>query len=209
MHIAIIGAGSVGRAVATGLQRAGHSITFGVRNPGKDDLAGFAADIQAEIMTPAAAAGVADIVILSVPWAAAENAVKSLGALRGKILIDCTNPIGRVDGAMQLVVGHTTSAAEMIQNWAPDARVVKSLNQVGAEIMADPSHLSAKPVMFAAGDDEAARKVVLALVRDLGFEALDAGLLMQARYLEAFAMVWINQAIFRGMGRNWAFGAIR
>ncbi len=209
MHIAIVGAGSVGRAVATGLKRAGHTITLGVRDPGKDDLAGFAASIEVDIQTPAAAAGAADLIVLSVPWAAAESAVKSLGALNGKVLIDCTNPLGRVDGKMQLVVGHTTSAAEMIQGWATDARVVKSLNQVGAEIMADASKLGGKPVMFVAGDDEAARKVAARLVEDLGFEALDAGLLMQARYLEPFAMVWINQAIFRGEGRSWAFGAIR
>jgi hypothetical protein len=87
----------------------------------------------------------------------------------------------------------------------PQARVVKTLNQVGAEIMENATSLSARPVMFVAGDDDAAKRTVISLVYDLGFEALDAGALRQARLLEPFAMTWINQALLRGAGRDWAF----
>ncbi|MGZ5870750.1 MAG: hypothetical protein ACXWKP_01415 [Bradyrhizobium sp.] len=64
-------------------------------------------------------------------------------------------------------------------------------------------------MMFLAGDDDSAKSTVSPLVNELGFEALDAGALKQARILEPFAMVWINQALIRGLGRNWAFGVIR
>ena len=62
--------------------------------------------------------------------------------------------------------------------------------------------------MFMAGDDPAAKSAVAALLTDLGFEALDAGDLIKARLLEPFAMVWINQALIQGKGRNWAFAAV-
>jgi 8-hydroxy-5-deazaflavin:NADPH oxidoreductase len=87
--------------------------------------------------------------------------------------------------------------------------VVKTLNQAGAEVMGNASRLSGRPVMFLAGDDAAAKDAAIELVRELGFEALDAGPLRAARLLEPFAMVWINQAIMRGEGRDWAFGVVR
>ena len=157
---------------------------------------------------PEAAASAADIVILALPWTVAEAAVKSLGTLTGKTVIDCMNPLGIVDGALSLTIGHTTSGGEMVARWLPGAHVVKTLNQVGAEIMAQNAHLPHRPVMFMAGDSEKAKAEAAALLHDLGFEALDAGGLAKARLLEPFAMVWINQAMFRGKGRNWALAAV-
>jgi predicted dinucleotide-binding enzyme len=63
--------------------------------------------------------------------------------------------------------------------------------------------------MFLAGDDDSAKSTVAQLVSELRFEALDAGALKQARILEPFAVAWINQALFRGLGRNWAFAVLR
>src|SRR5579863_7492505 len=93
--------------------------------------------------------------------------------------------------------------------WLPGAKVVKTFNQVGAEMMMAGPRFETRPAMFLAGDDDGAKSEVSTLVSELGFEALDAGALKQARILEPFAMVWINQALIRGLGRNWAFGAIR
>jgi predicted dinucleotide-binding enzyme len=90
----------------------------------------------------------------------------------------------------------------------PDARVVKTLNQVGAEMMADSSRLPHRPVMFMAGNDAAAKTSVASVLSDLGFEALDAGDITKSRILEPFGMVWINQALIQGKGRNWAFAAV-
>ena len=208
MRIAIIGTGNVGGAIARGLKGKGHEVTLGARNPQEAGVEAVAADAGARLALPEAAAGAADIIILALPWNVAEAAVKGLGPLAGKTVIDCMNPLGMVDGALGLTIGHNTSGAEMVARWLPEANVVKTLNQVGAEIMARNAHLPQRPVMFMAGDSETAKAEAAALLHDLGFEALDSGGLQKARLLEPFAMVWINQAMFRGKGRNWALAAI-
>lgn len=208
MRVAIIGTGNVGGAIAKGLAGKGHVLVLGVRDAGKPEVVALAAETGAAVDSPADAAAGADVVILALPWAKAEAAVKALGDLTGKVVIDCMNPLGMVDGALGLVVGHGTSGAETVQGWLPGARVVKTLNQVGAEIMAKNDHLAHRPVQLVAGDDGGAKTAAMRLLADLGFEALDAGGLRQARILEPFAMVWINQAILRGKGRNWAFAAV-
>jgi NADPH-dependent F420 reductase len=207
MLIAILGAGNVGSALARGWARAGHQIVLGVRDPA--GAAQLAREIQAEALNSAAAAASAEVVVLALPWNVAEQAIKALGDLRGKILIDCMNPLAMKDGALGLERGFTTSGAEAVASWAPGARVVKTLNQVGAELMDEAASLAGRPVMFVAGDDSDAKEIASALVQALGFEALDAGALRQARLLEPLAMVWINQALLRGEGRNWAFGVLR
>jgi predicted dinucleotide-binding enzyme len=206
MRIAIIGTGNVGSALARGLKGKGHDLWLGARDPGS--VAALAAEAGAKAALPRDAAAAADLVILSLPWGVAEAAVTGLGDLSGKVVVDCMNPIGRTAQGMGLTYGHTTSGAEIVQGWLPKARVVKALNQVGAEIMADTSVLPHRPVMFMAGNDEGAKADVARVLTDLGFEPLDAGDLTKARYLEPFAMVWINQAIFRAKGRNWAFAAV-
>lgn len=208
MRVAIIGVGNVGSAIARGLAGKGHQLVLGVRDPAKPEVVALAAATGAALAAPDQAAQGAEVVVLALPWRVAEAALKALGDLSGKVVIDCMNPLGMVEGTLGLIVGHSTSGAEMVQAWLPGARVVKTLNQVGAEIMAKNDHLPHRPVQFVAGDDEAARSAAKMLLDDLGFEALDAGNLVRARILEPFAMVWINQAILRGKGRNWAFAAV-
>jgi hypothetical protein len=208
MRIAIIGTGNVGSAIARGLQGKGHHVTLGARDPDADNVSALAAETGAATAKPASAAATGEIVILALPWSSAEAAVKGLGNLSGKVVIDCMNPLGMVNGALGLTIGHTSSGGETVQGWMPGAHVVKTLNQVGAEIMARNDHLAHRPVMFMASNSDAAKAQVATLLTDLGFEALDAGDLTKARILEPFGMVWINQALFRGKGRNWAFAAV-
>ncbi len=209
MKIAVIGAGNVGRALGTGWAKAGHGVIFGVRDMNKPELKAFCAQIGATAKSPGEAAREGDVVVLALPWNVAENAVKSLGDLKGKVVIDCMNPLAMKDGALGLERGYTTSGGETVASWLPGARVVKTFNQVGAEMMMAGSSFETRPVMFLAGDDDSAKSIVARLAGELGFEALDAGSLKQARILEPFGMVWINQALLRGLGRNWAFGVIR
>ena len=208
MRIAIVGTGSVGAALARALKGTEHAVTLGARDAASDKANALGAETGHRLASPAEAAAAADVVILALPWSVVESAVASLGDLSGKIVIDCTNPIGWVDGAIGLTLGHTTSGGEAVQRAIPHARVVKTLNQVGAEIMARNGHLPQRPVMFMAGDDDAAKTAVAALLRDLGFDPQDAGDITKARLLEPFALVWINQSITRGKGRDWAFAAI-
>lgn len=208
MHIAIIGTGNVGSAIAQGLKGKSHAVTMGARDPQTAEVAKLAAETGAAVAPPADAASAADMVILALPWGAAEAAVNSLGDLAGKTVIDCMNPVGMVGGALGLTVGHATSGGEIVQGWLPRAHVVKTLNQVGAEMMARNDHLPHRPVQFMAGDHDAAKAQVAQVLTDLGFDPLDAGDITKARLLEPFGMVWINQALFRGKGRNWAFAAV-
>jgi NADPH-dependent F420 reductase len=209
MKIAVIGAGNVGGALGTGWAKAGHSIIFGVRDVNKPDVKTLCAQIGATATSPADAASQGDVVILALPWSGAENAVKALGDLKDKVIIDSMNPLAMKDGSLGLERGYTTSGAEAVASWLPGAKVVKTFNQVGAEMMKAGASFATRPVMFVAGDDDSAKTTVARLIGELGFEALDAGALKQARILEPFAMVWINQALFRGLGRNWAFGVLR
>jgi predicted dinucleotide-binding enzyme len=208
MKIAIIGTGNVGGALAQGWTRAGHSVVLGVRNATDPKVVALARQTKAETKAPDAAAAVADVVVLALPWGAAESAVKALGNLAGKIVIDCMNPLAMRNGALGLDRGFDTSGGETVAGWMPGARLVKTLNQVGAEMMASNADLPHRPVMFLAGDDKEAKAIVAALLTDLGFEPLDAGDLTKARLLEPYGMVWINQALIQGKGRDWALAAV-
>jgi predicted dinucleotide-binding enzyme len=208
MKIAIIGTGNVGGALARGLKKTSHSVVLGARNVADRATQDLAAEVGAELASPPQAARSAELVILALPWDVAETAVKVLGDLTGKIVIDCMNPLGMVGGGLGLMLGHTTSGGETVASWLPGARVVKTLNQVGAEMMVDNAGLPQRPVMFMAGDDPEAKSEVAAVLTDLGFEPLDAGDMTRARLLEPFGMTWINQAVLRGKGRSWAFAAV-
>ena len=151
----------------------------------------------------------AEIVVIATPWSATQAAVKSLGSLAGKIVIDCTNPLGMGPDGLQLVLGFDTSAAEQVASWAPGAFVFKTLNTTGASNMARAAEYPVKPLLLVAGDEAGKKPVVMELVGMLGFEPVDAGPLKNARLLEPFAMVWIDQAMKRGRGRNFAFALVK
>lgn len=208
MKIAIIGTGNVGGALARGLSKTSHEVILGTRKLADKATQQLATEVNAELASPDDAARSAELIVLALPWNGAEVAIKALGDLSGKVVIDCTNPLGMIGGALGLTIGHTTSGGEIVAGWLPDAHVVKTLNQVGAEIMANNAGMSPRPVMFMAGDSTHAKAMVATVLSDLGFEPLDAGDITKSRVLEPFGMVWINQALFRGKGRDWAFAAV-
>jgi predicted dinucleotide-binding enzyme len=157
--------------------------------------------------SPAEAAAFGEVVVLATPWPATQAALQSAGSLAGKIVIDCTNPL-RAD-LSGLEIGHTTSGAEQVAGWARGAKVFKAFNTTGFNNMADPVINSIPTVMFICGDDEAARPAVLQLATDLGFDAVDAGKLTQARLLEPWAMLWIHLAYQGNVGREFGFALLR
>jgi len=198
MRIAIIGAGSVGATLGQAWIGHGEDVIWGLRNPAD---AKYASLPKQRIKAPAEAVKDAEVVVIATPWSATEAAMKSLGSLAGKIVIDCTNPLGMGADGLHLVLGFNTSAGEQVANWAPGASVFKTLNTTGAGNMAKAADYSVKPVMLVAGDDTGRKPKVMELVGKLGFDPVDAGPLKNARLLEPFAMVWIDQAMKRGRGR--------
>jgi predicted dinucleotide-binding enzyme len=200
-HIAILGAGNVGAALARNLAASGTSVRFGVPDPGK--YRDLAASLGAGIGSVAEVIDGAEFAILAVPYSAALAIAEDIADWNGRILIDATNPLA--PGLAGLSLGTTTSAAEQIAARARNARVVKCFNVTGAENMADPRALAAEVFMPVAADDADARTRVIALATRMGFDAVDAGPLTAARYLEPFAMTWIHLAFAAGHGRAWAF----
>ena len=185
--IGIIGDGNVGSALARGLKRAGHE----VRAVGKDKAA----------IRDVASWG--EVVLLAVPFGAIGEVVRDAGeALGGKTVVDVTNAL---DATMNLAVGFTTSGAEELQKKLPKARVVKAFNTVFAQHM-DSGRLGDKPLTaFVAADDAGAKKTVLELARAIGFDAVDAGPLKNARLLEPFAFFNIQLGYVLGMGTQIGF----
>lgn len=213
MNIAIIGAGNVGGTLGTRWAKLGHKITFGVRAPNDPKIKKVldAAGPNAKAASVSDAAAGAEVVVLTTPWEATQNAVQSAGNLAGKIVIDATNPLlSGAEGLKKgLVTGHTTSAAEQVAAWAKGAHVVKAFNTTGAGNMADPKYGNQNASMFVCGDDPQARETVKKLSDELGFDTIDAGPLSIARYLEPAAMLWIHLAYGCGLGTNFAFKVVK
>lgn len=206
MRIAIIGAGNVGSTLGKGWLAAGHDVRYGVRDPADPKNAALGRE---RLQKPAEAAAAAEVVVLTTPWNAAIDAVKGLGDLAGKVLIDCTNPLTMGPGGLGLALGYDDSAGEQVARAAGGAAVFKALNTTGAENMGQAKAFATPPAMFFAGDEADRKPIVSALLRDLGFEPVDAGPLRNARLLEPLAMLWIDQAYARGAGRNFAFALTR
>ena len=187
MKLAIIGAGNVGGALGLAwAQKAGHDICFGVRDPNAEKTKALLRAIgsKARAASPADAATSSEMIVLSTPWPATEAVIRSLGNIRGRIVLDATNPLSRGPDGISLEIGRDISGGEKVQGWAAGASVYKTLNTTGFGNMANPVFNGAKSVMFVAGDDEANKPKVLRLVGELGFEVVDAGPLRIARLLE-------------------------
>jgi predicted dinucleotide-binding enzyme len=209
MNIGIIGAGNVGGTLGKRWAQKGHIIVFASRDPHSDEMKTLVEEsgTHTRSATIADTVKACDLLLLATPWNAVEAVLRGAGNLQGKILIDATNPLKpTLDG---LAVGMTTSAGEMVAEWAAGAKVVKAFNTVGFNIMANSHFDGARVAMFCCGDDAEAKKVVITLAEQLGFEGLDAGPLTQARLLEPLALLWISLALRHGFGREIGFELLR
>ncbi len=209
MRIGVIGAGNVGGTLGKAWAKKGHTVMFGVRDAADPKVRQLIAEsgANAKAGTVAEAAAFGEVVAVATPSDATQSALKSAGSLRGKILLDCTNPLKPDLSA--LTVGYTSSGAEHVAGWAPGARVVKIFNTTGYPNMANPKYGSESATMFYCGDDAAAKTAAAKLAADLGFEAVDAGPLAEARLLEPLALLWIHLAVFRKLGTGIAFKLMR
>lgn len=198
MRIAVIGSGNVGATLGEAWVKAGHAVTFGMRDP-----KGGSAPAGAQSATVLDAIKSAEVVVLAVPWAAVPELLESYPDWSGKIVVDCTNPIGP---GFVPAIKDGTSAAEEVARLAKGAKVVKAFNTTGFNNMNNPVY-QGKPVsMLFATDSPEVQKTAEQLIRDVGFEPVFAGELKQARYLEQLAMLWITMSMKRG--RDFAFTVV-
>jgi 8-hydroxy-5-deazaflavin:NADPH oxidoreductase len=209
MKIGILGSGNVGGTLGKRWAKNGHTVIFSSRKPDSDEMKKLVADAgpSASAATVADTAKNSEVILLSPLWNAAQEILTAAGDLTGKLLIDVLNPL--LPDLSGLAVGTTTSAGEMVAQWAPGARVVKAFNTVGFNIMADPKLGGSNALLFYCGDDAEAKKIVHGLATELDFDARDAGPLVKARLLEPFALLWISLAFTKGHGREFAFQTIQ
>src|SRR3954463_8702642 len=166
MNITICGSGNVGRALAGGWKKAGHSVTFAARDPNGAKAAELKKDGYA-VAPQAEAARSADVIVLATPWDATAATIKALGGLAGKIGVDATNPL---TAKLEPALGFSDSAGETVARLTSGAKVVKAFNTTGANNMADSKYPGGKLMMAVAGDDADAKKSVMRLAFDLGFQ---------------------------------------
>ena len=204
MRIAIIGTGNVGKALGTSLVRAGHDVTFAAQDA--DKTRKVAAEVGGSASASAAdAASSADAIILAIPYGAAQAVAQSLGAsVNGKVVIDATNPL-RADFSGLATEGGP-SAGEEIAEALPDARVAKAFNTLFASLQADPGAQGTTLDALFATDDDRARSVLRDLLTSMGFRAVDAGPLRNARELEALA--WLNMKLQMAFSGAWNSGFV-
>jgi 8-hydroxy-5-deazaflavin:NADPH oxidoreductase len=192
--IAVIGTGQVGSALGPEFAALGHTVVYGSRDPDRPDVRELVSRTGngASARSPAEAAAPADIVVLAVPGLRVEEVTLSLGDLSGKIIVDPTNALVRgEDGLLEMAVGGTSNA-ELIQQAAPAARVVKALNTLNWRQMVEPASSGGPISVPLVGDDDGAKKTVAELVRGLGLEPIDLGPLKHARHVEGMLILWIN-----------------
>jgi predicted dinucleotide-binding enzyme len=153
---------------------------------------------------PHEAAAQADIVMLNIPWNVAEDVVRGLGDLSGKIIIDPVNPrIVAADGFRDFPTN--TSNAERIQNLAPGAFVVKAFNTISMDTMLDPD-VNGHPVTIPiAGNDVAAKQKVADLAGALGYEVVDVGPVRYAHIVEGLYLLRSNTRDINGVHYEYHF----
>jgi hypothetical protein len=209
VKIAVLGTGYVGGALGCRWAQAGHEVFFGARDPNSGEALAVLerAGEKARVGTCADAIAAADVVLLAIPWDQTRAVLQAARSLRGKILMDCVNPL--TSDLMGVTVGHTTSAAEQIAEWFPEARVVKAFNTLSAATMENPRYGNLHAHVFVCGDDDAAKGTVKELAETLGFEPIECGPLKIARHLEPLAALYVYLAVFQGWGGDCAFRMLR
>ena len=191
MQVGILGSGLMGAKLGTLCARAGHAVTFSYARSA-DKLARLAREAggNARFGTPADAAAGADALVLAVHWNRVSDVLRQAGDLSGKTILTCSLPMNDDDTA--LVVAHTSSGAEELARMVPGAAVVSAFGTIPSEVLFGVFAARGRgtpPSLLYCGDDARAKQVAAVLIRDLGFDPVDAGALTAARYLEPFTML--------------------
>lgn len=196
MKIAVLGTGVTGQTLASKLVLLGHDVMMGSRDEANPKAVAWAKDqghnaLYGSFMN---AADFGEIVFNCTLGTASMEALQMAGerALKGKILVDTSNPIDRSTGIWKLTVCNTDSLAEQIQRAFPDTKVVKTLNTVNANVMVDPNKLIEKTDVFVSGNDIEAKATVVRILKEwFGWrEVIDLGDITTARSVEMYVLLW-------------------
>lgn len=208
MKIAVLGTGTVGQTIATGLVASGHEVCLGSRTADSEAGRAWARQHGGSQGSFADAAAEAEVVWNCLPGAHCVAGLKAAGAenLAGKVLVDLANPLDfSVGFPPRLSVCNDDSLAETIQRAFPEARVVKTLNTVNASLMTTPGHLPGDHDVFMSGDDDTAKAIVRGFLRAWGWQHIhDLGVLKTARGTEGLLLAWLP--LFQALGTaefNW------
>lgn len=206
MKLAFIGIGNVGFALANNLEKNGHTIYIGNNDEQSETVRkALAENPNFKVKKIQEAVDEAEMIFLATPFNANEEILKNL-KFDGKTLIDCTNPVGP---GISHGLKSEFSGSEKLQEWAPDAKVVKAFTIYGFENFEDSAFpkYDVKPVMMIAGNDVTAKSKVLNIANNLGFDGLDVGKLDQALHLEHMTLLWVKMARRDGHHPNfvWAY----
>jgi hypothetical protein len=210
VRIAFIGYGNVGAPLADHLQRAGHEVTLAASDAGSEGVKKALARNAGLAVAPAAeAVGAADVVFLATPFQANEDVLRNVSAaLAGKILVDCTNPVGP---GLTHGLASARSGSEVVQGLVPGASVVKAFSIYGFENFEDNAHpaFGGRPAMLFCGRDAAAKQTVGTLIAQLGWEPVDVGGLEQALHLEHMTLLWIRMVRVDGASPHTVWARLR
>jgi len=199
MRIGILGSGLIGGKLGTLFARAGHEVVFSyARSERKLKRLAREAAMNASAGTPADAARGADALLLAVHWSRVDDVLKQAGSVAGKVIVTCSLPMSLDDTG--LAIARTDSGAEALARKVPRAGVVAAFGTVPSEVLYRVfanRHRAARPSLIYYGDHAGAKKVAARLIRDLGFDPVDAGPLRIGRYAEPFTLL-IAQLAYEG-----------
>jgi predicted dinucleotide-binding enzyme len=201
MRIGILGSGLMGGRLGTLFARAGHDVVFSYsRNTEKLKRLAKDAKRNARSGTPREAAHEADALLLAVHWSRIDDVLKQAGDLSGKVIVTCSLPMDARN--TKLIVANSSSGAEELRKKIPMARVVSAFNTVPSEALFgvyEARRKTTRPSLVYCSDDASGKTVAAELVRDAGFDPIDAGPLRIARYTEPFALL-VAQLAYEGQG---------
>ena len=177
LRIGTLGSGRVGSAIGGAWVKAGHEVMFSSLDLEADRKLAASLGGGARAGTPREAAAFGSVLLVSVPYAAMPSIGRDLGDLiKGKIIVDTSNPIVGRDGEMA-VAAREKGAGLASTEFLPGTRIVRAFNAIGAARMGQAAGANERVGMPIAGDDPEAIRVVSALVRDVGYEPVLVGTL--------------------------------
>lgn len=195
MKIGILGSGVVGQTLGSGFIKHGYDVMVGTRSPEKLSEWKKQTGHRGQVGDFAETAAFAELIVLAVKGTAASDTLKmaSVENLKGKTIIDATNPIADAppeNGVLKFFTTFDHSLMEELQSAFPEAQFVKAFNSVGNALMVNPDFGGTKPTMFICGNDANAKRAVNKILDQFGFEVEDMGSAEAARAIEPLCILW-------------------